>query len=118
MKEKLKEKENNMNLENQIVKLLNSKGYEDLRTSTDKSDGSVTVRNGYWEHINPEVISKVEDTFGLVAREFEDWDEDCGTLYWYDLSVREYTDEELMELEYLEELEFLHRYETGEWGVA
>ena len=108
-----------MKLEDKIVELLRNNGYDDLKISTDKSDGSVTVRNGYWEHINPEVISKVENAFGLVAREFEDWDEDCGTLYWYDLSVREYTDEELMELEYLEEQMFLHQYETGDfWGVA
>ena len=108
-----------MTLENQIVKLLNSKGYEDLRTSTDKSDNSVTIRNGYWEHINPEVLSEIEDTFNVVVREFEDFDEDCGDLFWYDVSVKEYRDEELLELEYLEEHMFLHQYETGDfWGVA
>lgn len=107
-----------MTLENQIVKLLNSKGYEDLRASTDESDNSVTIRSGYWEHINPEVLSEIETSFNVVVREMDDYDDDCGTLYWYDVSVKEYSDEELMELEYLEELMFLHQYETGEWGMA
>ncbi len=53
----------------------------------------------------------------------------CGNLYRYVVEVVDedsgYTLEELNELDsnygedsYLDEAEFLHRYETGEWGVA
>ena len=98
-----------MTLENKVVELLNDRGYEDLDTSTDGSDGSVFIRNGYWESINPSVLKEIETMFNVVVREMDDIeDEDCGQLYWYDISVAGYTDEELMELE------FVGKYEDGE----
>jgi len=98
-----------MTLEDQIVEILNNNGYDDLRTSTDESDGSITLRNGYWDSIDPKVLKELETTFNVVVREMYDiWDEDCGQLYWYDVSLNDYSNKELMELE------FISRWENSE----
>ena len=98
-----------MTLENQIVEILNNNGYDDLRTSADESDGSITLRNGYWDSIDPEILKEIETTFNVSVREMDDiWDDDCGQLYWYEVSLNDYSDDELMELE------FMSQWEDGE----
>ena len=69
-----------------------------------------TLRFNYWEHIGSGIISELEKKFDITINEVMIEDDDCGELFWYDIKEndREYTDEEL------EEMEFVMKYESGE----
>ena len=105
-----------------VTNTLNHNGFDEVKTVSNNTDFSVRV--GYWEQLPASLIETMEEYHSIRITEHTWEDEDCGMLYRYLVEVVDedtgYTLNELNELEsnYMEEAEFLHRYETGEWGVA
>ena len=112
-----------MNLQeiaNDVVNTLNHNGFDRVTLdgitegetaiiSPRCSNCDFTVRVNYWERISLELRETMEEYHSVRIEEIIIEDEDCG-----------YTLNELNELDsYLEEAEFLSRYETGDvWGIA
>ena len=109
-----------------VTNTLNHNGFDEVKVVSNNTDFSVRV--GYWEQLPASLRETMEEYHSIRITEYDWEDDDCGTLYRYLVEVIDedtgYTLNELNELEsnyteeYLEEAEFLHRYETGEWGVA
>ena len=108
-------------------------------------DCDFTVRVGYWERIDGSLLETMEEYHSVRVNEHIIEDEDCGELYLYEFTIVDkdtgYTLNELNDLDsnyaddglhynasqvvediedsYLEEAEFLHKYESGDiWGIA
>ena len=128
-----------MNLQeiaNDVVNTLNHNGFDRVTLdgitegetaiiSPRCSNCDFTVRVNYWERISLELRETMEEYHSVRIEEIIIEDEDCGELYLYEFTIVDedtgYTLNELNELEsnYMEEAEFLHKYESGEiWGVA
>ena len=109
-----------------VTNTLNHNGFDEVKVVSNNVEFSIRV--GYWEQIPATLIETMEQYHSVRITETDWEDEDCGTLYRYLVEVVDedtgYTLNELNELEsnyteeYLEEAEFLHKYETGEWGVS
>ncbi len=105
-----------------VTNTLNHNGFDEVKVISNHTDFSLRV--GYWEQLPASLIETMEEYHSIRITEHTWEDEDCGMLYRYLVEVVDedtgYTLNELNELEsnYMEEAEFLHRYETGEWGVA
>ena len=111
-----------------VTNTLNHNGFDEVKTISNHTDFSVRVN--YWDRIPAPLIETMEEYHSIRITEYDWEDEDCGTLYRYLVEVIDedtgYTLNELNELEsnygdidnYLDEAEFLHKYETGEWGVS
>ena len=135
-----------MNLQeiaNDVVITLNHNGYDEVRITN--VDESFSIRVGYWEHIPIELRETMEEYHSVRINQHIIEDEDCGELYLYEFTIvdpdtgytlnelndldRNYADDgvhynasqavEDIEDSYLEEAEFLHKYESGDiWGIA
>jgi len=111
-----------------VTNTLNHNGFDEVKVVSNNTDFSVRVN--YWDRIPASLIETMEEYHSIRITEHTWEDEDCGTLYRYLVEVIDedtgYTLNELNELEsnygdidnYLDEAEFLHKYETGEWGVS
>ena len=111
-----------------VTNTLNHNGFDEVKVVSNNTDFSVRV--GYWEQLPASLRETMEEYHSIRITEYDWEDEDCGTLYRYLVEVVDedtgYTLNELNELEsnygdidnYLDEAEFLHKYETGEWGVS
>jgi len=105
-----------------VTNTLNHNGFDEVKVVPNNTQFSIRVN--YWEQIPHSLIETMEEYHSIRITEYEWDDEDCGTLYRYLVEVIDedtgYTLDELNELEseYLEEAEFLHRYETDGWGIA
>ena len=106
-----------------VTNTLNHNGFDEVKTVSNHTDFSLRV--GYWEQLPASLIETMEEYHSIRITEHSWEDEDCGWLYRYVVEVVDpdcgYTLNELNELEsnYMEEAEFLHKYESGEiWGVA
>ena len=106
-----------------VTNTLNHNGFDDVKVISNHTDFSVRV--GYWEQLPASLIETMEEYHSIRITEHNWEDEDCGMLYRYVIEVIDedcgYTLNELNELEsnYMEEAEFLHKYESGDiWGVA
>jgi len=111
-----------------VTNTLNHNGFDEVKVVSNNTDFSVRVN--YWDRIPASLIETMEEYHSIRITEYDWEDEDCGTLYRYLVEVVDedtgYTLNELNELEsnygdidnYLDEAEFLHKYETGEWGVS
>tara|TARA_Y100001963_G_C6436381_1_gene289337 strand:+ start:22 stop:393 length:372 start_codon:yes stop_codon:yes gene_type:complete len=95
---------------------LNEFGKNEIRITSNK-DNSFQLRIGYWERLDYNIIKKLQDKFHIHISEELFEDEDCGDLYGYtcywelpndEINVGLPTDDEL------EEMEFLHKYESDE----
>jgi hypothetical protein len=106
-----------------MTNTLNHNGFNDVKIVTNNSEFSIRVN--YWEQIPASLIETMEEYHSIRITEHTWEDEDCGELFRYVVEVVDedagYTLNELNELEsnYIEEAEFLHKYESGDiWGVA
>ena len=106
-----------------VTNTLNHNGFDEVKTVSNHTDFSLRVN--YWEQLPASLIETMEEYHSIRITEHSWEDEDCGWLYRYVVEVVDedtgYTLNELNELEsnYMEEAEFLHKYESGEiWGVA
>ena len=106
-----------------VTNTLNHNGFDEVKTVSNHTDFSLRVN--YWEPLPDSLIETMEEYHSIRITEHTWEDEDCGNLYRYVVEVVDedsgYTLEELNELEsnYMEEAEFLHKYESGDiWGVA
>ena len=111
-----------------VTNTLNHNGFDEVKVVPNNTQFSIRV--GYWDRISATLIETMEQYHSVRITETDWEDEDCGTLYRYVVEVVDpdsgYTLEELNELEsnygedsYLEEAEFLHKYESGDvWGIA
>ena len=112
-----------------VTNTLNHNGFDDVRI-TPQSGEDFSIRVGYWDIIPASLIETMEEYHSVRITEDIIEDEDCGELHYYFVEPVDedtgYTLNELNELEsnygdidnYLDEAEFLHKYETGEWGVS
>ena len=106
-----------------VTNTLNHNGFDEVKAVPNITQFSIRV--GYWDRISASLIETMEEYHSIRITEHTWEDEDCGNLYRYVVEVVDedsgYTLEELNELEsnYMEEAEFLHKYESGDiWGVA
>ena len=106
-----------------VTNTLNHNGHDEVKTVSNHTDFSLRV--GYWEQLPASLIETMEEYHSIRITEHTWEDEDCGELFRYVVEVVDedtgYTLNELNELEsnYMEEAEFLHKYESGDiWGVA
>ena len=106
-----------------VTNTLNHNGFDEVKTVSNHTDFSLRVN--YWEQLPASLIETMEEYHSVHIEERMIEDEDCGELYLYEFTIVDedtgYTLNELNELEsnYMEEAEFLHKYESGEiWGVA
>ena len=111
-----------------VTNTLNHNNFDEVKVVSNHTDFSLRVN--YWEQIPASLIETMEEYHSIRITEHTWEDEDCGNLYRYVVEVVDedsgYTLEELNELDsnygedsYLEEAEFLHKYESGdEWGIA
>ena len=105
-----------------VTNTLNHNNFDEVKVVSNHTDFSLRV--GYWEQLPASLIETMEEYHSIRITEHTWEDEDCGNLYRYVVEVVDedsgYTLNELNELDsYLEEAEFLSRYETGDvWGVA
>ena len=106
-----------------VTNTLNHNNFDEVKVVSNHTDFSLRV--GYWEQLPASLIETMEEYHSIRITEHSWEDEDCGWLYRYVVEVVDedtgYTLNELNELEsnYMEEAEFLHKYESGEiWGVA
>ena len=106
-----------------VTNTLNHNNFDEVKVVSNHTDFSLRVN--YWEQIPASLIETMEEYHSIRITEHTWEDEDCGNLYRYVVEVVDedsgYTLEELNELEsnYMEEAEFLHKYESGDiWGVA
>jgi len=111
-----------------VTNTLNHNGFDEVKAVPNNTQFSIRV--GYWEQLPASLRETMEEYHSIRITEYDWEDEDCGTLYRYLVEVVDedtgYTLNELNELEsnygdidnYLDEAEFLHKYETGEWGVS
>ena len=105
-----------------VTNTLNHNGFDEVKVISNHTDFSLRVN--YWEPLGDSLIETMEEYHSIRITEHTWEDEDCGNLYRYVVEVVDedcgYTLNELNELDsYLEEAEFLSRYETGDvWGVA
>ena len=106
-----------------VTNTLNHNGFDEVKVISNHTDFSVRV--GYWEQLPASLIETMEEYHSIRITEHTWEDEDCGELFRYVVEVVDedagYTLNELNELEsnYIEEAEFLHKYESGDiWGVA
>ena len=111
-----------------VTNTLNHNGFDEVKAVPNNTQFSIRV--GYWDRISASLIETMEQYHSVRITETDWEDEDCGTLYRYLVEVVDedtgYTLNELNDLEsnygdidnYLDEAEFLHKYETGEWGVS
>ena len=105
-----------------VTNTLNHNGFDEVKTVSNHTDFSLRVN--YWEPLGDSLIETMEEYHSIRITEHTWEDEDCGNLYRYVVEVVDedsgYTLNELNELDsYLEEAEFLSRYETGDvWGIA
>ena len=114
----------------EITNFLNNNGYDTVKIHNDFDNYDFCVRVGYHDSIPAKLVEEMELAFNVRITEWDLFDDDCGMLYGYGVEVVDedtgYTLNELNDLEsnygdldsYLDEAEFLHRYETGEWGVS
>ena len=106
-----------------VTNTLNHNGFDEVKTVSNHTDFSLRV--GYWEQLPASLIETMGEYHSIRITEHTWEDEDCGELFRYVVEVVDedagYTLNELNELEsnYIEEAEFLHKYESGDiWGVA
>ena len=111
-----------------VTNTLNHNGHDEVKTVSNHTD--FILRVNYWEPLGDSLIETMEEYHSIRITEHTWEDEDCGNLYRYVVEVVDedsgYTLEELNELDsnygedsYLEEAEFLHKYESGDvWGIA
>ena len=106
-----------------VTNTLNHNGFDEVKTVSNHTDFSLRVN--YWEQLPASLIETMEEYHSIRITEHTWEDEDCGELFRYVVEVVDedtgYTLNELNELEsnYMEEAEFLHKYESGEiWGIA
>ena len=106
----------NIKLQIKVSTELNEFGKNDIRCQSNK-DKSFQLRIWYWEKLDYEILKKLQDKFHIHISEEEFEDEDCGYLYNYtclwELPPIEFdTEMEFDEDDELEEMEFLHNYES------
>ena len=106
-----------------VTNTLNHNGFDEVKTVSNHTDFSLRVN--YWEQLPASLIETMEEYHSIRITEYTWEDEDCGELFRYVVEVVDedsgYTLEELNELEsnYMEEAEFLHKYESGDvWGIS
>ena len=106
-----------------VTNTLNHNGHDEVKTVSNHTDFSLRV--GYWEQLPASLIETMEEYHSVRITEILIEDEDCGELYLYEFTIVDedtgYTLNELNELEsnYMEEAEFLHKYESGDvWGIS
>ena len=92
---------------------LNEFGKNDIRITSNK-DNSFQLRIGYWEKLDYNIIKKLQDKFHIHISEELFEDEDCGNLYGYTCywELPDIDDTDFFNDDDLEEMEFLHRYES------
>ena len=106
-----------------VTNTLNHNGFDEVKAVPNNTQFSIRV--GYWGRISATLIETMEEYHSIRITEHTWEDEDCGELFRYVVEVVDedsgYTLEELNELEsnYMEEAEFLHKYESGDvWGIS
>ena len=106
-----------------VTNTLNHNGFDEVKTVSNHTDFSLRVN--YWEPLPDSLIETMEEYHSIRITEYTWEDEDCGELFRYVVEVVDedsgYTLNELNELEsnYMEEAEFLHKYESGDiWAIA
>ena len=77
-------------------------------------DNSFQLRIGYWERLDYNIIKKIQDKFHIHINEEIFEDEDCGMLFNYNVywELPDIDDTDFFNDDDLEEMEFLHKYES------
>ena len=92
---------------------LNEFGKNEIRITSNK-DNSFQLRIGYWERLDYNIIKKIQDKFHIHINEEIFEDEDCGMLFNYNVywELPDIDDTDFFNDDDLEEMEFLHKYES------
>ena len=107
-----------------VTNTLNHNGFDKVKI-TPNNNTDFTIRVGYWDRISAKFIKNMEEYHSIRVTERDWFDEDCGTLYRYQVEVVDedtgYTLSELNDLEsnYTEEEMYLESVGADDtWGVA
>ena len=60
---------------------------DEIHIKDREDDGNFTLRNGYWNKIDSELIKLVEIISNTTIKEVMIEDDDCGELFWYNVKV-------------------------------
>ena len=92
---------------------LNEFGKNEIRITSNK-DNSFQLRIGYWERLDYNINKKIQDKFHIHINEEIFEDEDCGMLFNYNVywELPDIDDTDFFNDDDLEEMEFLHKYES------